>query len=408
MHINLHIIISVSGCPGQLDMVTVVDGSDSITEVDFSTLKAAILSLLDELTLGEDYVKFGLVLYSSNITTVLNLSSNKKQLQTQIASLTHSRQGTNTHKGIKEMNLMFTTKGRKGVPKVGIVITDGISKDPASTAKQAAFAKAKEVNMYAVGIAQHIDMTELKIIASSSDNVISYQRFDQLKSGIVSLMKQVCPNTTTTTTAPPVTTTTTTSTTTMKTPIVMTTTTATPTTKITKTTMTTPKVMTTTAPAVLSTTQSPDDCTTRSVQIKGKNEDKENDAEDSESETEDDDDSVNSKPTAQRRQMDSDDSEEDTNDLIPLQSKQGYFPSYPHKSGNQVYTQEDTDDLIPFQSKQGYFPSYPHQSVNQVYKHGLWNRLFGRRQDFYDDDMNNHYRGNYGHQQRTGFYHYDD
>ena len=370
-------------------MVTVVDGSDSITEDDFSTLKTAILSLLDELTLGEDHVKFGLVLYSSNITTVLDLSSNKKQLQTQIASLTHSRQGTNTHKSIKEMNLMFTTKGRKGVPKVGIVITDGISKDPDSTAKQAALAKAKEVNMYAVGIAEHIDMAELKSIASSSNNVISYQRFDQLKSGIVSLMKQVCPNTTTTTTAPPVTTATTSATST------------------TTTTMTTPIVMTTTTSKAQSTTQSPDDCITRSAQIKGKNKDKENEAEDSESEAEDDDDSVKSKPTALRRQMDSDDSEEDTDDLIPFQSKQGYFPSYPHQSGNQVYIQEDTNDLIPFQSKQGYFPSYPHQSGNQVYKHGLLNRLFGRRR-YYDDDMNNHYRGNYGHRQRTGFYHYDD
>ena len=350
----------MSGCPGLLDMVTVVDGSDSITEDDFSTLKAAILSLLDELTLGEDHVKFGLVLYSSNITTVLDLSSNKKQLQTQIASLTHSRQGTNTHKGIKEMNSMFNSKGRKGVSKVGIVITDGISKDPASTAKQAALAKAKRVNMYAVGIAQHIDMAELKSIASSSDNVMSYQRFDQLKSGIVSLMKQVCPNTTTTTTAPPVTTTTTlTTTTTMTTPIVMT---------------------TTTTPKAQSTTQSPDDCITRSVQERGKNGDKENEGKDSESETEDDDDddSVKSKPIALRRQMDSDDSEEDTDDLIPFQSKQGYFPSYPHKSGNQVY------------------------------KHGLLNRLFGRRRYYYDDDMNNHYIGNYGHQQRTGFYHYDD
>ena len=383
----------MSGCPGLLDMVTVVDGSDSITEDDFSTLKTAILSLLDELTLGEDHVKFGLVLYSSNITTVLDLSSNKKQLQTQVASLTHSRQGTNTHKGIKEMNSMFTRKGRKGVPKVGIVITDGISKDPASTAKQAAFAKAKEVNMYAVGIAQHIDMVELKSIASSSNNVISYQRFDQLKSGIVSLMKQVCPNTTTTTTALPVTTKTTT------------TTAATSTT----TTMATPIEMpTTTLSKAQSTTQSPDDCVTRSVQIKGKNKDKENEAEDSESEAEDDDDSVKSKPTALRRQMDSDDSKEDTDDLLPFQPKQGYFPSYPHQSGNQVYTQENTDDLIPFQSKQGYFPSYPHHSGNQIHNHGLLNRLFGRRRYYFDDDMNNHYRGNYGHQQRTGFDHYDD
>ena len=178
----------------------VVDGSDSISDGDFSTIKTAILSLLDELTLGEDNVKFGLVLYSSNITTVIALSSDKKQIRTEIATLMHSRQGTNTHLGINQMNLMFAQQGRKGVPKVGIVITDGISKDPEETATEAATAKSNNINMYAVGITKHIDMTELKKIASSDDKAISLKTFNQLKTGITSLMKQVCPEITTTTT----------------------------------------------------------------------------------------------------------------------------------------------------------------------------------------------------------------
>ena len=191
-----HYIISVSECRGLMDMIVVVDGSDSISEKDFTTLKTAIVSLLDELTLGEDSVRFGLVLYSANITTVLNLSSDKKNLVKAVAALKHSRQGTNTHRGIKQMNLMFAEQGRKGIPKVGIVITDGISKQPNLTAEEAATAKDKNINMYAVGVTKNIDMTELKSISSSDEKAISIETFDQLKAEIVPLMKQVCPTTT--------------------------------------------------------------------------------------------------------------------------------------------------------------------------------------------------------------------
>ena len=210
-----------SECPGPLDLTIVVDGSDSISDDNFMAIKTAIIGLLDELILGEDNVKFGLVLYSSNITHVLGLSSNKEQIRTQVAALVHARQGTNTHLGIREMTMMFAQEGRKGVQKAGIVITDGISKDTKKTIAAAGKAKSKNINMFSVGITKHIDMDELKSIASSADNVILLTNFGELKTVMTTLIKRICPVITTTTTT---TTSTTTMATTTTTPVETTTT----------------------------------------------------------------------------------------------------------------------------------------------------------------------------------------
>ena len=56
--------------------------------------------------------------------------------------MVHPRDGTNTTAGIEKAIKLFKRNGRKHVPWTCIVITDGLSKDPPSTAKLAAEAKA--------------------------------------------------------------------------------------------------------------------------------------------------------------------------------------------------------------------------------------------------------------------------
>ncbi|XP_052064771.1 protein PIF-like [Mytilus californianus] len=228
-------------CRSLLDLIVVVDGSDSITAKDFVTLKKSLADYQDALHLADDQAKFGLVLYSSDVSANISLSSNKQQLRKDILALRHPRDGTRTDLGIKAMREMFQKQGRKEVPKVGIVITDGISKDPEKTAKQSLITKTSGVTIFAVGVSQLIDKIELNSIASSADKVLSISTFDQLKSVVSTLVKEVCPTTTTSTTT---TTTTTTITTTTTTPPP---TTTTSTTTSTTTPATTTTMMTTTA-----------------------------------------------------------------------------------------------------------------------------------------------------------------
>ena len=326
-----------------------MDGSDSIFNDDFSAIKTAILGLLDALTLGEDNVKFGLVLYSSNITTVLALSSNKEHIRTRVATLTHSRQGTNTHLGIRKMNLMFAQHGRKGVPKAGIVITDGISKLPKKTAAAAAIAKRKNINMYAVGITKHIDMNELENIASSDERVISLKNFSQLKTGITSLMKQVCPVITTTTAA---TTTTTAATTAAE-------------------TATATAAATATEQSTIETQTLPSDCVTQGHKIILPDEDKERN--EKERDYDDGDDSrISHLPKHRGGSSDEDEypnSKTSQNNMTPGLLNLLFGRRRAINTGYRQYRREDDDDYRQYRRDYGGYGHYRRAYVDDDYRH---------------------------------------
>ncbi|XP_061172939.1 protein PIF-like [Saccostrea echinata] len=194
-------------CRNLLDVVAVVDGSDSITSKDFRTLKSSMVDMMESLQLADDQARFGLVLYSSNVAAEIPLSANRQQLKNKIMGLRHPRDGTRTDLGIKSLRKMFSSQGRPGVPRVGVVITDGISKNPRDTAKESALARSEGIKLYAVGVSDLIAENELKSIASNGTRVLSVSSFDQLKLVFSSLVVQVCPTTTTSTTTTPTTTT---------------------------------------------------------------------------------------------------------------------------------------------------------------------------------------------------------
>lgn len=212
-----------------------VDGSDSITSPDFQTLKSSLVDLMDGLQLAEDQARFGVVLYSSDVAAEIPLSADRLQLKSKILGLRHPRDGTRTDlgtknftclfyymvqisqsfpytvfqqssfkrkqysilciiylQGIKSLRKMFSQQGRPGVPRVGVVITDGISKNPRDTAKESELARSEGVKLYAVGVSDLIAENELKSIASNGTRVLSVTSFDQLKLVFSSLVVQVC------------------------------------------------------------------------------------------------------------------------------------------------------------------------------------------------------------------------
>ena len=122
------------------------------------------------------------------------LTGNLENATNQAMSLPHPRDGTHTALGIKTMRKMFKKHGRKGVPRVGVVITDGISKNTEETAKQSDRARKENVNMFAVGVTQLIAMNELKAIASSPAQVLKVNNFDELARSMGSLVMLVCPS----------------------------------------------------------------------------------------------------------------------------------------------------------------------------------------------------------------------
>ena len=82
-----------------LDVVLVVDGSDSITSKDYVTLKNSLVDLMDHLKLAEDQARLGVVLFSSDVADQIPLSADRNFLRQALLSLRHPRDGTRTDLG---------------------------------------------------------------------------------------------------------------------------------------------------------------------------------------------------------------------------------------------------------------------------------------------------------------------
>ena len=162
-----------------MDLVLVVDGSDSISGPDFKKIKSSITDLISRLDVERDQIWFGLVLYSSNITEVIELENDKNKLLQRISLLEHAQMGTNTALGVQTMDAILKS-GRAGVPKMGVVITDGLSKDPAATHDAAVQAIASGVRMFSVGIGKLVHFGELGGLASGPGYTLNFTDFDEL------------------------------------------------------------------------------------------------------------------------------------------------------------------------------------------------------------------------------------
>ena len=63
-------IILLTECRSLMDLVLVIDGSDSITASDYAKQRLAIQALINELHLGPRQAQVGFVVYSSTIAQV--------------------------------------------------------------------------------------------------------------------------------------------------------------------------------------------------------------------------------------------------------------------------------------------------------------------------------------------------
>ncbi|KAL4224587.1 integrin [Mactra antiquata] len=182
-----------SECRSLMDLVLVVDGSDSILAEDYKKQRSALAALMKELGLGPKQARVGMVVYSTTIAQSIDLTYNREELVKWSLNMVHPRDGTMTSLGIAKARKIFEKSGRPQVPWVCIVITDGLSKYPDKTAKESDITKSLGVNMFAVGISNFIEKTELEAIATDPSQVLMLQSFDQLKIALSGLMKVVCP-----------------------------------------------------------------------------------------------------------------------------------------------------------------------------------------------------------------------
>ena len=138
--------------------------------------------------LGSDSVQIGVVTYSNyaHIQFYLNTSDNSQDIRNAIDNIRYQAHGTNTSGGIRLMyrDLFNNTNGdRPTAPNIGIVITDGKSREDANlTIPEADKARSRNIKMFAIGIGDSISIDELRGIGDkpSDQFVFKAANFDAL------------------------------------------------------------------------------------------------------------------------------------------------------------------------------------------------------------------------------------
>jgi uncharacterized protein with von Willebrand factor type A (vWA) domain len=187
MNIEITFNEFIVGCHGNeaLDLVFVVDSSNSLSSDDFTRAKFFMENVADAFTIAPDKTRVSVITYSNNphVEFYLNSYSTKSSLKTAIQNL-HFRPGTtNTASALQSaVNNVFSSS-RPGAAKVIIVITDGESNDRLYTQHAADNAKSDGIILFSVGVGSRVNNGELNYMATkpTCTHVFTVSGYDEIK-----------------------------------------------------------------------------------------------------------------------------------------------------------------------------------------------------------------------------------
>ncbi|XP_073341494.1 collagen alpha-1(XIV) chain-like [Pagrus major] len=178
------------------DIVILVDGSWSIGRLNFRLVRMFLENLVNAFDVGIDKTRIGLAQYSGDprIEWHLNSFSTKDTVIDAVKNLPYK--GGNTLTGLALTYILENcfrpeSGSRAGIPKIGILITDGKSQDdvipPAESLRNAG------VELFAIGV-KNADENELLSIASEPANTHVYNvaDFNIMSSIVEGLTRTVC------------------------------------------------------------------------------------------------------------------------------------------------------------------------------------------------------------------------
>nr|XP_033493053.1 collagen alpha-1(XIV) chain-like isoform X1 [Epinephelus lanceolatus] len=182
--------------PAISDIVILVDGSWSIGRINFRLVRTFLENLVKAFSVEFDKTRIGLAQYSGDprIEWHLNTHTTKEAVIDAVKNLPYK--GGNTLTGlaltfILENSFKPESGSRPGVPKIGILITDGKSQDdvipPAQSLRDAG------IELFAIGV-KNADENELKAIASPPEetHVYNVADFSVMSDIVEGLTKTVC------------------------------------------------------------------------------------------------------------------------------------------------------------------------------------------------------------------------
>ncbi|XP_046582977.1 cartilage matrix protein-like isoform X2 [Haliotis rubra] len=195
--------VALTGCNGVLqeavcqrgvpaDVVFLLDSSNSIWGPDFLKQLEFVGDVVSMFQIGQQFTRVAIATFGRYTETQFHLDDyfNKEDMIDAILNIKETNgDATNTAQAIRYMRRkMFNPRhgGRRGVSRVGIVVTDGQSHNILKTVWEASKAKKQNINMFALGVGSMTNLRELKGISSKPSidyyfQVGGYSALDNLK-----------------------------------------------------------------------------------------------------------------------------------------------------------------------------------------------------------------------------------
>ena len=172
----------------EADIYFVLDASSSIWKPDFEKELKFVTDMIDDLKIDNvnGRIRAGVVVFSNSTRNVVALTSKRtrEELKRQISGVTYAKGVTHTSEAIRFVRQYGFREGvtRPGAIKIAIIMTDGISRFPQKTKDQSEMARGENITIFAIGIGNKVDKTELKRIANdpNSKHLFHVSDFDGL------------------------------------------------------------------------------------------------------------------------------------------------------------------------------------------------------------------------------------
>ncbi|KAK6972677.1 matrilin-3 [Biomphalaria glabrata] len=183
-------------CYNYLDLVILIDGSNSVGEDTFRSALQTVANAVDSLEFGPSYTRVAAIVYSDDVDSFMPFQSAKDVFQTGVRNFDYPDRSTFTHLAIKKAIELLDNSTRSQVNKAILIITDGQSTNRTETLSQGNLAKTKGISVWGIGVGKIADLAELASIASNGNSqVFSSSSYTALSLQLKDLTKIVCVST---------------------------------------------------------------------------------------------------------------------------------------------------------------------------------------------------------------------
>lgn len=180
--------LNQEGC--SLDLMLVLDGSGSISTLDFFNMQEFVRQMVASFEIGPRDANIGIIQFSTTAELYLGLSQDRDAIESTIDNMTQFGDSTNIAAAIDLAQAQFQTR-RAGIPRVIVVLTDGLHNETGNPVAQADIARSQGTAVFGIAVGG-FDFNELIDIAGGEPNVFTVSSFNGLQNILDVLLNSTC------------------------------------------------------------------------------------------------------------------------------------------------------------------------------------------------------------------------